>query len=326
MFLALVVVLAQPSAGVWSSGRPPECGVESGGAATANVWDRAKAPELRRYCDLLASAASKLSGTAGMAQAALVAARQANEVLPGHAAPRVLEGRALGAVGKLEDALVALREAKGLDAGALDDPLALLAWARVLARTGHSNEAAEAYRALLPRTAALSNAERGSAAVEAGLTAMASGPAGLDDAIAALREALHDAQDEALSVAVLALALALDRRGDGSEARVLLADRSRGDPRSALEAARAKELIAVAPAEASAIAALALEPVDVAGARDAWEQYLVGASAGPSRTDASQTHLPDPSMARPAKEWEAHARAHLAALGATRSSARRIQR
>ena len=314
--LARLLALAQPAAGVWSSGRPPECEGERGGAATSNVWDRAKAPELRRYCDLLASAASKLSGTAGMAQAALAAARQANDVLPGHAAARVLEGRALAALGNLGDALVALREAKGLDAGALDDPLALLAWARVLARTGHSSEAAEAYRALLPRTASLSNAERGSAEVEAGLAAMASGPAGLDDAIAALREALHDAQDEALSVAVLGLALALDRRGDGSEARVLLADRSRGDPRSVLEASRAKELVAVAPAEASAIAALALEALDVAGARDAWEQYVASLHAASSRSDAG-------AASKASKAWESHARAHLAALGAPRSPARR---
>ncbi len=310
MFLVFALALAQPATGVWSSGRPPECGAESGGAATANVWERAKSPDLRRYCDLLASAASKLSGTAGMAQAALAAARQANEVSPGHAAPRVLEGRALAALGKLDDALAALRDGRALDPGALDDPLALLAWARVLARTGHPIEAADAYRALLPRTASLSNAERASAACEAGLAAMASGPAGLDDAIAALREALHVAQDEALSVAVLALALALDRRGAGSEARVLLADRSRGDPRTALEASRAKELIAVAPAEAPAIVALALEPIDVAGARDAWEQYLA------SLKDA---------QSRGRKEWEPHARAHLAALGAARSASRKAR-
>jgi tetratricopeptide (TPR) repeat protein len=321
MLLAVVFALAQPPAGVWSNGRPPECGAETGGAATTNVWDRAKAPELRHYCDLLASAASKLSGTAGMAEAALAVAHQADDVLPGRAAPRALEGRALAALGRLDEALVALRESKTLDPGALDDPLALLAWARVLARTGHSSEAAEAYRALLPRTVSLSNAERGAAAVEAGLAAMASGPAGLDDAVAALREALHEAQDEALSVAVLALALAVDRRGGGGEARVLLADRSRGDPRSALEASRAKELLAVAPAEASAMAALALEPLDVVGARDAWEQYIASVHAPPSPADPSAD-----KGSKGGGAWEAHARAHLAALGAARSGAPRVPR
>ena len=117
-------------------------------AATANVWERAKSPELRRYCDLVASAASKLAGNAAMATAALAAAREANEVLPGHAAPRVLEGRALAALGKLDEALAASRDGRARDRAGLDDPLALLAWARVLARTGHPGEAVEAYRAL----------------------------------------------------------------------------------------------------------------------------------------------------------------------------------
>jgi tetratricopeptide (TPR) repeat protein len=292
----LVLALAQLSAPGWTNGRPPECTSEMGGA-TVNVWERAKAPELRRYCDLVASASSKLAGTAAMAQAALAAAREAEGVLPGHAAPRVLEGRALAAQGKLEEALAALREGKARDRTGLDDPPALLAWARVLARTGHPSEAVEAYRALLPRTAPLSTVDRAAAAIEAGLVTMAAGNGGLDDAVAALRESLREAQDEALGVAVLGLALALDRRGDASEAHALLADRASGDPRAALATARAKELLVVAPAEGSALAALALEATDVAGARDAWEQYLAALAAAPARP------------------WEAHARSHLAALG-----------
>jgi tetratricopeptide (TPR) repeat protein len=277
------------------------------GAATANVWERAKSPELRRYCDLLASAASKLAGSAVMAPAALEAARDANGVLPGHAAPRVLEGRALAALGKLDEALEALRDAKARDRSGLDDPLALLVWSRILARTGHTGEAVEAYRALLPRTAALSTSERASAAVEAGLVTMSAGAAGLDDAVAALREALRDGQDDALSVAVLALALALDRRGDGGEARALLADRAPGDPRVALATPRAKDLLVVAPNEARALEAIGLEATDVVGAKEAWEQYVAGLAATPARP------------------WEAHARAHIAALGA-RSAGRAAPR
>ena len=96
---ALVLALAQAPLPGWTNGRPPECATPMAGA-TVNVWERAKSPELRRYCDLVASAASKLAGTAAMAQAALAAAREAEGVLPGHAAPRVLEGRALAALGK----------------------------------------------------------------------------------------------------------------------------------------------------------------------------------------------------------------------------------
>jgi hypothetical protein len=126
---------------------------------------------------------------------------------------------------------------------------------------------------------------------------MAAGATGLDDAVAALREALRDGQDDALAVAVLALALALDRRGDGGEARAILADRAPGDPRVALATTRAKDLLAVAPNEAHALEALGLETTDVVGARQAWEQYIAGLAVTPARP------------------WEAHARGHIAGLG-----------
>jgi tetratricopeptide (TPR) repeat protein len=295
--LVLLVVLAQ--AGAFTTGRPPECG-DPGGRG-ANVWERAKSPELRRYCDLVASASSKLAGTTAMAEAALASAREADQVLPGHAAPRVLEGRALAALGKLDEALAALKDARTRDAAAFDDPLALLAWARVLARTGHTAEAAEAYRALLPRASAISATERASASVEAGLVAMVHGAAGLDEAAAALREGLREAQDETQAVAVFALALALDRRGDTDESRALLLERVHGDPRTALASGRAKELLAVAPAEADALAALALEASDPGGARDAWARYLAASPNGP---------------------WAAQARAHAAAIGQKRAPKR----
>jgi tetratricopeptide (TPR) repeat protein len=293
MLWPVALVFAQAAA--WTTGRPPECG-DPGGRA-ANVWERAKSPELRRYCDLVASASSKLAGTAAMAEAALASAREADGVLPGHAAPRVLEGRALAALGKLDEALKALTDARSRDAAAFDDPLALLAWARVLARTAHADAAAEAYRALLPRASAISAAERGSASVEAGLVAMAHRAAGLDEAVAALREGLREAQEETQAVAVEALALALDRRGDVDEARALLAEHAHGDPRIALASAHAKELLAVAPAEANALAALALESSDAAGARDAWDRYVAASPNGP---------------------WAGHARAHLASLAGKR--------
>jgi hypothetical protein len=124
---------------------------------------------------------------------------------------------------------------------------------------------------------------------------MARGASGLDEAAAALREGVREAQDEPRAVAVLALALALDRRGDAEESRALLAERAHGDPRTPLATPAAKELLAVAPAEAQAMTALALESTDVAGARDGWNAYVAAAPQGP---------------------WAASARAHLAALGA----------
>jgi tetratricopeptide (TPR) repeat protein len=297
------LVLAQALGGVASSGRPVECG-EPGGRA-ANIWERAKSPELRRYCDLVANASSKLAGTAAMAQAALESARGAEAVLPGHAAPFVLEGRALVALGKLDDGLRALERGKQRDPAALDDPPALLSYGRALARTGHTPEAAEAYRALLPRASTLSAAERTSAEVEAGLVAMSRGLAGLDEAVAALREAVREAQDETQTVAVLGLAVALDRRGDLDEAHALLAERLHGDPRTALASARGREVLTVAAGESDALAGLALEGTDPAGAREAWQGYLEAGAKGP---------------------WIAHARTHVAALGARRASGARRPR
>lgn len=288
---------------MWSTGRPPECG-EPGGRA-GNVWERAKSPELRRYCNLVASAASKLAGTSAMAEQALASAQEADHVLPGHAAPRVLQGRALEALGKLDEALAALEDGRSREPGALDDPLAMLAWARALARTGKRDRAAEAYRALLPRASSLSALERSSAAIEAGLVSMARGPAGIDEAAAALREGVREAQDERRVVGVLALALALDRRGDADESRALLTERAHGDPRAPLATAQAKGLLAVAPGEAQALVGLALEPTDAAGARDAWQAYVEAAPQGP---------------------WVAQARAHLSGLGGKRATPQRRTR
>jgi tetratricopeptide (TPR) repeat protein len=259
------------------------------------VWERAKSPELRRYCNIIAGAASKLAGTTPAATAALDAAREAELALPGHGASRALEGRALLTLGKVDEALTALREAKARDDRALDDPLALLAWARALARTGHQPEASEAYRALLPRASAFSRTAWATVALEGGLVAMTRGAAGLDDATAALRESLRESsEDDVRDLAALALALALDRDGQIDQARALLSERLRGDPRRVIEAEGAKDVLAVAFAERHALAALALEHTDGPGARDAWEAYLAATPLGP---------------------WSEHARAHLAALG-----------
>jgi len=300
MLVAGALVFAQAVAGPWSSGRPPEC-ADDGGRAV-NVWERAKSPELRRYCNLVAGAASKLAGATVAAASALDAAREAERVLPGHGAARALEGRALLTLGRLDEALAVLRDAKALDGRALDDPLALLAWARALGRSGHMDEASDAYHALLPRASAFSRADRATIALEAGLVAMPRGEGGLDDAAAALRDSLRESpEDETRAVAALALAVVLDRSGQPGAARTLLSERLRGDPRRIVATNAARQALAVAPAEASALEALALEVNDASGARDAWETYLQSAPKGP---------------------WAGHALAHLAALGGKRAAPR----
>ncbi|MGH7270061.1 MAG: hypothetical protein ACREJ3_06480 [Polyangiaceae bacterium] len=246
------------------------------------MWERAKAPERARYCDLVAGAVSKLAGAATMANAALDLARHADALLPGHAAPLILEGRALEALGQDRTALATFREGKRRDPSALDDPPALLAWARVLAHTGHTGEALAAYRGLLPRMASLPGRERASAYVEAGLVAMASGPPGLDDAVADLRQAARDDQAGTRALAVYGLALALARRGEPGAAQFLLSDRTAlGNPVEALSTDAAKRRLSAAPAETFAIEGFALEARDRAASRDAWVRYTNAAPTGP---------------------------------------------
>ncbi|MGD0675343.1 MAG: hypothetical protein ABSC94_07990 [Polyangiaceae bacterium] len=290
MLTAAALVLAQAVA-AWSGARPPECAESVIDAP--NAWERAKSPERRHYCDLVASASSKLAGTAEMAQTAYETAREAEGVLPGHAAPEMLKGLALAALGNLSDAFETLKRAKDLDPRCLDDPPALFAWARVLARTGRAAPALEAYRALLPRASSLSSADRSAAATEAGLVALAAGPRTLDESIASFREAVRSGVDDTEPVAELGLALALDRRGDVEESRAIVRDRAAIDPRAVLSSSRARELLAAAPSERAALLAMGLEAVDAARASEAWRDYLDRASTSP---------------------WADHARARLASL------------
>ncbi|HVH44429.1 MAG TPA: hypothetical protein VM925_18880 [Labilithrix sp.] len=279
--LALVWLFQPASAqGAFGTARPTECGLTEGFRA-ANAWERAKEPNLRRYCDLLASGTAKLvgSGSSSLVKDVPKIADEADKLLPGRASPNVLKGRAFLRLGRPEDARAALDEAKRRDDRALDDPVALLAWARANARTGHLAEAARAFRAALPRTSALTAHERSSASFEAGMTAMAQGAAGLDDAVAMLRQARRDAQDAMQVATVTALALALDRAGQREEARAILAERPRVDARALVSDPRVVEALTDAGVlhESDALVATALELEGGAIAKDAWRRYLEGA-------------------------------------------------
>ncbi|MBX3217608.1 MAG: hypothetical protein KF850_36590 [Labilithrix sp.] len=295
-FLALVWLL-QPAAtqGAFGTARPAECGMTDGFRA-ANAWERAKEPNLRRYCDLLASGTAKLVGPGSSVLVGEVPqiADDADRLLPGRSAPAVLKGRALLRLGKAPEALASLDEAKRRDDRALDDPVALLAWARANARTGRLAEAAKAYRAALPRTSSLTSQERSAASFEAGMTVMAQGPSGVDDAVAMFRQARRDAQDAMQVASVVALALALDRAGQRDEARAVLAERVRSDVKPHLADPRVTEAMADAgsAAEVDALAALGLEASagdGGAASREAWRRYLDGAGGnGPWAEHARQ--------------------------------------
>jgi tetratricopeptide (TPR) repeat protein len=267
------------------------------GFKAANKWERAKEPNLQSYCTLLASGTAKLVNGGALAKEVPQIAEEADKLLPGRAAPSVLKGRALLRLGKPAEALKALEEARARDDRALDDPVALLAWARANARTGHFDEAAQAYRAALPRTSALSAPERSAASFEAGMIVMAQGPKAIDDAVAMLRQARREAQDAMQLASVVGLALALDRSGQKEEARAVLAERVRSDAKPILKDPRVLDALADAGVahEADALIAIALEPNDPAGARESWKRY--GESAGGKGP------------------WGDHARAHEGAAG-----------
>lgn len=216
-----------------------------------------------------------------MAKEALALAAEADKALPGRAAPMVLDGRAAASLGKFSDAFDAFREAKKRDDHALDDPAALLAFARSAARTSHPADARAAYRLLLPRASALPASDRGTAYDEAGMIALALGPSSLDEAIATFRQAERDAQDVAQTVAVLGLALALDRAGQKDEAKAVLAERIHGDTRPLVKNALATGVLGVGTGdtEADALAAIGLEASDMTAARETWKKYAEHAPA-----------------------------------------------
>jgi tetratricopeptide (TPR) repeat protein len=293
--LALTFVLAQAA----------PC-FEARGAHGVNVWERAKEPSFRSFCNLLASGVAKLASDFPLSSDVLAIADSADKLLPGRAEPYVLRGRALLRLGRVSDAMSALQEASHRDKRAFDEPIVLLAWARTNAQLHRSSVAAQAYRDLLPRATALPGYERAAAAFEAGMLMMSQGPSGLEQAIALLRQArqARPSADDALEIAsVVALALALDRAGDRDEAKTLLASRVAQaksishDPRTARSLSNAG-----IPEEGDALDAMVLEATDRAMARKAWQRYIDGASrvGGVGR----------------AGEWVSHARAHAIALGA----------
>jgi tetratricopeptide (TPR) repeat protein len=308
MALALLLVLAQtqaPASGAdrvarsasapsgWAGALPVECApLES--ASASNVWERAKSPALRRYCDRLASSAAKLAGGgAGEADEAERLAEEADHALPGHAPPAVLRGRALARLGQWRDALAAFEVAQSLDPHALEEPEALFAWGRALGRAGRAADAEAAFHALLPRVASLPLAERGPAEIDAALLAAGRGTKGIDEAIAILREARHDAEDSLQTVALLGLALAFDRADQRDEARLALASAVHLDPRPLLAEAPARGVLddVSAPYEADALAAIALERSDPRAAREAWSSYVAGPGGKGPWADNARAHV-----------------------------------
>ncbi len=284
-----------------AASRPVECGVD-GSMRGTNIWERAKHPELRHYCDLLATGASKLVSPSTAADA-LREADEAETVMAGHAAPRTLKGRALAKLGRFTEAYAAFTDAKSRDARALDDPAALLAYARSAARSGHAPEALAAFRSLLPRADGLGSGERAAAYVEAAVLAMESGAGQVDDAIAMLRQARRESTDALQPVATLALALALDRSGAKDEAKALLDERAKAAARNVARDPNVQQLLGPIAFEAEAMAAIGLEQSDATAAQAAWQRFIAGAGQSTTWVEHARSHggaaRPSPQQTQP---------------------------
>jgi tetratricopeptide (TPR) repeat protein len=210
-------------------------------------------------------------------------------------APLVLSGRALSALGKHTEAHARFAAAIRRDKTSLEEPAALLAYAQSAQRSGKSQDATSAYRALVPRIALLETPwQRQLAAIEAGFSAMDAGA--LPKAVGVLTEARRRETVPGLSDLVAAvLALALDRQGRSEEARGVAQEVSGVEAIRFLAADKASGVRPHTPVLESgqlwACVALLEEGEDRAAARESWKQFLSSA-AGKGRSRAhAQTHL-----------------------------------
>ena len=299
-----------------SSPRPEPCypGGRADGSQRQTRWDQARTPGLQAYCVSLARGYGRLRTNPS---GALLAAQSAERILPGQAAPLALRGRALERLGRTREAFDAFTQARRISERSLDAPTTLHAFALAAAQSGHGAEARQVYQKLVPQAALLpSEGQRQRAYVEAAIWAMTDGEKGLDEAIGYLGEARRRGllPDQAPFV-LGALALALDRQGQGAEARGVAAeaggaaalvmlfgppdgDSDRPGPtteRSALPRAAAT-VPWIVPAEQHAMIAELAEDEDRNLAREHWAAFLE------LNTDPQQS------------PWLEHARAKLRAL------------
>ncbi len=323
------IVLASPSpssngqgaslvAAAAASGRPRECAstVRRGLSRRPTIWALARAPELGRYCDLVARSKALLVSDPA---AAKTAAEGAEKVLPGHAAPRVLLARAALALGKVDDAAREFEAARAKDPRSVEDPPTMHDLAEVLRKTGKLEDALAVYRALVPRIDLLGSADRRVAVLlEAAHVSMAVAAlraagsssssavdapspeakrAPLDEAAAYLREARQRPPSALSGDVLLSLVLVLDRNGDRVQADAALADarasgvRLRSGGPSYLAVAEDKACLEALAADGAASVKL-------------WETYLTGpggkapwAASARARLDVAKK-APRPSGAK----------------------------
>jgi tetratricopeptide (TPR) repeat protein len=256
--------------------RPKECG---GASRTAgNRWERAKAPGLERYCDVLAKGYARLNASP---QAALELSIEAGRLMPSEPARMVLAARAEVALGAFAEAFAEFERARTLMPAGLESPGALHAFAIAAQKTGHVREALDAYRALAPRAELYDDPrEAVRVFVEGAVLAMTGGPERLTEAVGYLTEARRMPKLPELGAYLIgALALSLDRQGRRNEAAGIAAELA-GPWQLESERGAASPVTLHRPVlpegELDAMIAILAERRDRDLALERWQSYLDG--------------------------------------------------
>lgn len=243
-------------------------------------WERARNPSLVRYCDQLARAEALVESNP---QKAIDAAAQAEELLPGRAAPLVVKGRALAQLGQFPLAAETLTKARSVDPLALSYAPALYALALSLRESQNRTGAVVVYRELLSRVAALSDVQRDRVWVETVSQVMAQGGAdALDESITLARTGVQTITSAYGSILQGLLALALDRKGLKLEAAGVASEAVRAGALSELQSATGLSVVLRGvPDEQAALIARLREVQDSAGAAAAWDTFASSHASSP---------------------------------------------
>ncbi len=313
LVLAPSAIAQTPKVGVvgasssWLARKAPECAplyksAGGGDVSSSNIWESAKVPVLAEHCRVLQQGVEAFRDQ--KYAVAIGLADKAEKLTPGFAGPWVVRGEANARWGKSSDAAASLEKARELEPRALDDAETLDDYGAALVRLGRLDDARKIYRALLPRVSGPQGLcgvknecdAAGLAYLAAGALAFEGGPKALDEAVAILREsrAKSEPSRDIQRIAGLALALALDRRGDVDQAKELAANiaTTKGVPTEINSEVRAR---LPSPEEALAFRAIGLESTDPVAALEGWKAYL--AQGGDKRV------------------WANHAKEHIAKLG-----------
>lgn len=248
-------------------------------SARKDFWELARAPKLAAFCDRLAQSEALLEASP---QEAYDAATKADELLPGRAAPLVVQGRALSALARPAEAVAQLKKAKSIDPSSVEHPATLYAFAMSQRDIQDRAGAAESFRLLVTRVSLLPATQRSQALFEAASQVLALG--GVDaanEAIAILRNAIQSAPQSIRPLLEGHLALALDRRGNKAEADSMALSAHRGGILATWLINAHPELLRALPEERLALTAKMREVSDATAALAVWESAAAAVPTGP---------------------------------------------